>query len=616
VRVIRRGDRIVTRPYHLASVDHGSDYRLPGRAGLYNKKHLLIESAVEDMDMKKRVAAMAFALAVLGPPLGCGGLGGGGSSRLDLMGTLDVDSFVIPPGQTRRVVGNLRVNSKGPITIAGTLLIQEGFEVILAAEGPLVIDGEIAPDEGRASSRGGDAGDLFFTGSVVDTQGKDLRAPQGSSIFMAPRTSDGQVRMLGANIRAGKGRSGVARKERGQNGGSVDVGSQQALAAFADRGITVAVPSLVLVISSVRSGAGGDGAKDEVGVRTAEEALYESGDGGDGGDVRLDGADVHLGGGHDRLISGWGGSGGAINAKGRDGVVLGESGENVRLVVGKGGNGGDIRINGELPPLGKSDFGQGGIPGAFIAEAGNGAPSGDGGNLEVIVGNPGVRRSDNALPNENSWPEVRIRGGNGGAAAAATTPAGQGGTFWISSPDFTKAAVRRVLLQGAGKGGDGYNGCKLNPTDRGSNGGTAKTLTMKGLLHTTESPSFTGGHGGHGDLAKGGPGMRGIGGFDDFGNKLGQDGNQGLGCEEAGLALVLGHDLDLDGVKLHSAGSQVRLERISGFETWGAHEPFCSFLHLHVGALGDGGIRIDGIGPFADPDQGGCGFGHLILVGF
>ncbi|HSJ10552.1 MAG TPA: hypothetical protein VK928_11590 [Longimicrobiales bacterium] len=59
------------------------------------------------------------------------------------------------------------------------------------------------------------------------------------------------------------------------------------------------------------------------------------------------------------------------------------------------------------------------------------------------------------------------------------------------------------------------------------------------------------------------------------------------------------------------AGSEIALSRIDGGDVVEPHMGACEAFHLH--SFG-GGIRIDGQGPFPDPNQTGCGYGVMIRV--
>ncbi len=74
--------------------------------------------------------------------------------------------------------------------------------------------------------------------------------------------------------------------------------------------------------------------------------------------------------------------------------------------------------------------------------------------------------------------------------------------------------------------------------------------------------------------------------------------------------VTLDYDLILGGIKRFSRGDKIRTDRITGYAIWGPHPPFCDYWHMH-GAT-PAGIMIDGLGPFPDPGQNGCGYGHAI----
>lgn len=61
-----------------------------------------------------------------------------------------------------------------------------------------------------------------------------------------------------------------------------------------------------------------------------------------------------------------------------------------------------------------------------------------------------------------------------------------------------------------------------------------------------------------------------------------------------------------------AAGSEIELSRVKGSSAGSAHGPNCLAEHLH--AATNAGITIDGLGPFPDPNELGCGYGLVNVV--
>jgi hypothetical protein len=64
-----------------------------------------------------------------------------------------------------------------------------------------------------------------------------------------------------------------------------------------------------------------------------------------------------------------------------------------------------------------------------------------------------------------------------------------------------------------------------------------------------------------------------------------------------------------------AAGSYACLSRVTGGCVAPIHTPFCSYVHLH--AMNEFGIGIDGAGPYQDPEitqSQPCGFGEVVTV--
>lgn len=77
-------------------------------------------------------------------------------------------------------------------------------------------------------------------------------------------------------------------------------------------------------------------------------------------------------------------------------------------------------------------------------------------------------------------------------------------------------------------------------------------------------------------------------------------------------SVSLQHDLVLDDTVWFPAGSVVPLENIEGGKVVEGH-PGCGDGDPHLHAEGEG-IVADGIGPFPDPNPGGCGYGTIVEV--
>jgi hypothetical protein len=75
--------------------------------------------------------------------------------------------------------------------------------------------------------------------------------------------------------------------------------------------------------------------------------------------------------------------------------------------------------------------------------------------------------------------------------------------------------------------------------------------------------------------------------------------------------LTLAYDLRSSGGSiLFHKGEKIRGDRIRNYHLVGPHIPICDHWHYH--AATPQGIFIDDLGPFPDPEPGGCGYGHAL----
>lgn len=76
-------------------------------------------------------------------------------------------------------------------------------------------------------------------------------------------------------------------------------------------------------------------------------------------------------------------------------------------------------------------------------------------------------------------------------------------------------------------------------------------------------------------------------------------------------SVAIAQDLSIEGEAFRLAGQIVALSRITGGTVVAGH-PGCGDRDPHLHS--QGGIFVDGLGPFPDPNPSGCGYGVITEV--
>jgi hypothetical protein len=314
---------------------------------------------------------------------------------------------------------------------------------------------------------------------------------------------------------------------------------------------TIAAPfATVLVSDTVRTGTGGRGGADRSGTSTVGQTLaFRASSGGDAGDILIEalGA-VDLTGG--AVIAGDGGTGGDVGgpeaARAADGDARGESGENLRAETGHGGDGGSIVLDGgSIVGATAVMPGRPGPAGSAFVAAGRGGPGGGGGDATILVGTPGVAGTGPAgSPGVSFVTRLELKsGGNGGDSDSAGMTGGAGGTVQIRARDNRRVSLHWLVIDGYGNAGHGFDGCVAESDVPGTGGGDAGTVDGQDgfvaifadtlvtvFINGGITNSFGGGDGGDGLV----PGSRGFGGWfiknREASRKVGEDGISGVTC--------------------------------------------------------------------------------------
>jgi hypothetical protein len=495
-----------------------------------------------------RALAISLSCAV-GMLCGCGGSGSAGPDIGPLSGTINTDNFVIPEGQTRTAVGDVRVISSGAIDIRGTLLIKDGVNVALFAGEDLNITGNVAgiPSEARARSREGE-GDVVFVGTGRNVNIKGTATPPPGHDVALGTSSTGQITISGS-IRTSDGRNGLTRGKAGENGGSIHIGSPSAKVIAAEHGQTeFLTPVKVVVDATLRTGMGGRGGGDESGEVGENILFLTPGDGGIGGDIFIGADRIVIRPGID-LITGRGGDGGNASGDARDGTLPGEAGQSVVVRQGDPGTGGYVSFIGDTPASQAHwVYGEGGVRGTLNIHVGNGGPGGKGGSIAIYSERPGWGGKPRQLRPVEEWPTARLTGGNGGNSSSPSASGGDSGALalHINNAEMERFPIRVLVLENAFSGGAGFNGCAESPETAGTNGGDAVNATLARVPFEVTGRAFSGGVGGDGNVLAGGPGPGGKAASDEDGKKLGQDGADGKPCgsEHSSIQFIPGFDGD------------------------------------------------------------------------
>jgi hypothetical protein len=576
--------------------------------------------------VKSHYLLWSFAAITISFGAACGGGGGGGGNGL--FGVINTASFEIPAGETRTVTGDLTVNSTGPITINGTLLIPDNANVALLAGGEVVVGGEIKPSGTKAPANGKttDGEKLLLIGGDNVTVNGPITSPIRIMMFVNDETDSRQQTgtiALSEPVRTEDGRDSTHYATDGGDAAGIDIGTFEAVLAAQAKGVKGMAPldiEEVLTQGStgliIRAGRGGHGVDDPNGTPQGKNRIYRASSGGKGGSVKLVANNIKLLSGVRAGHGGRGGSCGADGARAGDGTAEGEKGGNVEMKLGSGGRGGDLALTGTLV-MGSGGLtvaaGNGGNAGEALGGGpGNGGPAGAGGDMSIEVGTPGAGGDGPAGwidgdPGKKASITIK-RAGNGGYSWNPNLAGGNGGNLTLTAkqgqPDYEK-----LVLDNSFAGALGFDGCKVLPHTSGSNGGKGGVVSHLAQLLNS---SANGGRGGDGVQAGVGgeagvvPGASPTPGAAGGGCHFDTTHIQGFGFLAVKLEFPTGP---------FAKGDIIPLIRLFG---GGVSGPEQNWNHHHLHGIIAVVARLQGqrteLGPYPDPAPEASGHGSIITV--
>ena len=492
-----------------------------------------------------RITSLSLALAVTncGPGVNVAGPSGGAA----MSGVVNVPSLTVSTGQTLTVSGPVFINSAGPVQIDGTMSAKPGASVVIVASS-FALNGALATNDTvgivastitmGSSATIGTPPSSTASGQSTARRAKDqgTSGAGGSVNFNSP---NGTITIGGIYGMSGQDASQQAAPNTpggATNGGNVEIGTVQAVtnigaaAALAGKSFSgdPTPPQNVTITAPVVGGFGGHGYDDVNGTLSGTTVALMGTGGANGGDVNIVATKTVT-------ISvpvqgGYGGFGGRVGfgasrdfTTAVDAISPGANGVSMVATTGDGGNGGSVDI---LSPAtsGSSIGGTAGDGGSIkFARAGNGGPGGNGGTTTVTLGRLGKNGDPQPQGLRFAAPLVELSGGgSGGASIDAQHSGGAGGSVVITLPSgYTPPVPGFWSITNYANGANGFPNCP----NAGTNAGNPGSLTIPFQTYTVKN-SFNGANGGQGSP----PGTASLGGKDNFGTKIGQDGLPGNLC--------------------------------------------------------------------------------------
>jgi len=527
---------------------------------------------------------------------------------------IDAATFEIPAGQTRRVVGDLRINTTGDLRIAGTLQIPPGVNVVLNAGGDYEQTGNLEASSAGATvaklavpptvdTRGVSPYSTRVSGVNVRCAGRTDLPPGSNFVACTAGNQAGNITISGAvTLPAGADGTAPSDLRRGKGGGAILIGSANAVELIKEVNPKAIAPNTVTISANLRAGDGGNGYSDVGGAVSGLDRAAEPGRGGHGGDVTVGSGNVLTIVGAVDFQPGKGGGGGFVGRErtggdgflvAGDGSVRGRRGGSVTVNPGSGGDAGVVSVSAPVSN-GSATIkkARGGACSSIFVRSGTGGPAGDGGWVTIYLTRNGKNSDGQA---ENIASQVVVQGGHGGRGDA-DSQGGGGGNLAIEE---SEPAGRSVTIEDAFRGGDGFDGCAQQPRVQGTFGGRGGTMDYGGVpLILGRTPN--GGDGGPSINIITNGGVRGK----LNGAAAGRDGEKGIGCDYYSRVITIIRDYTVDGKVKFQKDQRVPVSRFRGFRVAGPEEN-CEQVHMH------GPATIDGYGPFPDPNPEGCGWGAL-----
>ncbi|MBV8153025.1 MAG: hypothetical protein JOY98_01270, partial [Candidatus Eremiobacteraeota bacterium] len=441
-----------------------------------------------------------------------------------LKGVIKVKDFIVGPSDHVDIVGSgVKIFATDKIDIQGSVELQP--DATFGFFAPTVT---LSPRSFTAANTNQTGVDAISACALSIDETAVITTASGHDLYLTagPKGNKSCEMFLFGELKAGDGLKATNAAEPGEDGGSIEIGTHNAIANanatanFSGVEWSAARPYSVVVgnpqgYGSLAAGLGGEGGAVKETLLPGL-AQYRAGKGGDGGSIVID-ADRYDGDGP-FVLAGNGGDGGPIfqNAStSLDGVPGAPNGTSVSVTQGSGGIGGSIVITAPVIKGNKyARAGSGGNPsyifgihvgaGLFANSNIPGATSsGKGGSAEYEIGDYGVagRGQTDAgytAPRDGLYSQVQFDGATGGSATgfANPVPGSDGGSFTLKArghhalADLQKHNLTIVLTTGFGMGGTSWGNCPSSNTPglNGANGGLLHDGGMMALFTLNPNP--------------------------------------------------------------------------------------------------------------------------------
>jgi hypothetical protein len=507
-------------------------------------------------------------------------------------GVITTRTFTVASGKTISVSKNLAVFASTAVEIDGTLNVPRGISVAFFSPSFTLRGFIYAPTNKKYTGAVNDlvsacqiyaaARTNWFVGAgdnLAFTSSKKRGSSKPCTVYVGA-TGGGSASQT---ITLQPGVQGGTDKKRplGQNGGWIEIGTPQAIAATQKLAkkdkhgsLKAYAPDVVELNSQLAAGNGGKGKSDDNGKLSGETYTFTARSGGIGGSVQVVAGKIT--GSVPQIFAGTGGNGGDLATALAEiyGIPFlldssdpaAPNGLSAVLTMGAGGGGGEVVVKAKTPATIDERSGDGGNPSAFPNPTGAGSSccstvtvntptfTGNGGSFTLYLAAPGKRGPGGndrpTVPKNGSYQAMTFNGGDGSAnlnfyaGAGASVQGGTGGDLTIVPPQHLPMSALggyglSITVDYFGEGASSLENCNgVPPSPAGLNGGNGGSLHDNGLMPyitvidypptppATGAPSFEGGDGSNGTP----PGNGGKGGSNDEGAHIGQDGAQGAAC--------------------------------------------------------------------------------------
>lgn len=513
-------------------------------------------------------------------------------------GIVNTKNWNVASGKTVKVTKNLAVFASTSITISGTLVVPRGVQVAFFTPS-FTNAGTITTV--KNAKYAGPVDDLLSACHVNLQSGSRWEIGAGDAVGFTSSTKQNAnskqpctlIFTAGPFLDAGATGGSDKKRPNGQNGGSIVIGTTDAVArtqALAKKDghktLKAYPPDVVQIDSTLQSASGGNGKDDKTGTATADGYSFAGTNGGHGGTIEI--TTTKIAGSQPQLTAGTGGNGGqmataffsAASEYGTyklNGTAAHPNGYDITFVQGAGGGGGSIVIKAKSwPKSSVSRPGNGGNPSIFFGMkygsgyydgcencilagsgfgglgAAPGSGTSNGGSAEIDLASVGKKgsgdRNDKPIAANGAYAHITAEGGYGGSwtqgYANTGVTGGNGGDFTVVPPKHVAIASLKqfglsITIGQYGNGDSGFYACPDTPPASGAgyNGGNGGHLYDSGLMEfitilsngSSSSAPSSSFNGGNGSGGNP-PGTGGKGGENDEGEAIGSDGNNGNAC--------------------------------------------------------------------------------------